>query len=143
MGTPRSALGRSQVEAERDDPWHRIAEERLRDGSRAIQYIYGRNQATGYGSGDKGHVEVSHLSASFGLPEIVSQVTQYLGDGLPASFDQAWLDYCYYYGAGAVEQDDALRDVVRKLESPPGTLAIDSVRSEEAGKRDAGREGMG
>ncbi|KAI0902949.1 hypothetical protein F4823DRAFT_620451 [Ustulina deusta] len=53
---------------------------------------------------NKGHVEVSHLSASFGLPEIVAQVTQYLGDDLPPSFDQAWLDYCYYYGAGAVEQ---------------------------------------
>ncbi|TGJ87962.1 hypothetical protein E0Z10_g855 [Xylaria hypoxylon] len=53
---------------------------------------------------NQGHVEVSHLSASFGLPEIVAQITQYLGDDLPASFDEAWLDYCYYYGAGASEQ---------------------------------------
>ncbi|KAI1365567.1 hypothetical protein F5Y08DRAFT_303531 [Xylaria arbuscula] len=51
-----------------------------------------------------GHVEVSHLSASFGLPEIVAQITQYLGDDLPEAFDQAWLDYCYYYGATAAEQ---------------------------------------
>ncbi|KAK5632767.1 hypothetical protein RRF57_008481 [Xylaria bambusicola] len=53
---------------------------------------------------NRGHVEVSHLSASFGLPEIVAQITQYMGDDLPAAFDQAWLDYCYYYGAGAAEQ---------------------------------------
>ncbi|KAI0424503.1 hypothetical protein F5Y09DRAFT_347659 [Xylaria sp. FL1042] len=53
---------------------------------------------------NQGQVVVSHLSASFGLPEIVAQITQYLGDDLPQSFDQAWLDYCYYYGAGAAEQ---------------------------------------
>ncbi|GAP84225.1 hypothetical protein SAMD00023353_0700170 [Rosellinia necatrix] len=49
-------------------------------------------------------VAVSHLSASFGLPEVVAQVAQYLGDDLPPAFDAAWLDYCYYYGAGAGEQ---------------------------------------
>ncbi|KAI1350800.1 hypothetical protein F5Y01DRAFT_325861 [Xylaria sp. FL0043] len=53
---------------------------------------------------NQGQVVVSHLSASFGLPEINAQITQYLGDDLPQSFDQAWLDYCYYYGAGAAEQ---------------------------------------
>ncbi|KAI1474538.1 hypothetical protein K445DRAFT_57331 [Daldinia sp. EC12] len=51
-----------------------------------------------------GDVAVSHLSASFGLPEIISQLTDYLGDDLPPGFEQAWLDYCYYYGAGAAEQ---------------------------------------
>ncbi|KAI8964602.1 hypothetical protein F5Y11DRAFT_355481 [Daldinia sp. FL1419] len=51
-----------------------------------------------------GDVTVSHLSASFGLPEIISQLTDYLGDDLPDGFEQAWLDYCYYYGAGAAEQ---------------------------------------
>ncbi|KAI0810164.1 hypothetical protein GGR55DRAFT_645573 [Xylaria sp. FL0064] len=53
---------------------------------------------------NQGQVVVSHLSASFGLPEINAQITQYLGDDLPQSFDQTWLDYCYYYGAGAAEQ---------------------------------------
>ncbi|KAI0446512.1 hypothetical protein F4803DRAFT_503852 [Xylaria telfairii] len=53
---------------------------------------------------NQGDVAVSHLSASFGLPEIVAQVTQYLGDDLPDAFDKAWLDYCYYYGASADEQ---------------------------------------
>lgn len=51
-----------------------------------------------------GDVDVSHLSASFGLPEIIAQLTDYLGADLPAGFESAWLDYCYYYGAGAAEQ---------------------------------------
>lgn len=51
-----------------------------------------------------GNVTVTHLSASFGLPEIISQLTDYLGDDLPTGFEQVWLDYCYYYGAGAAEQ---------------------------------------
>ncbi|KAI1812118.1 hypothetical protein GGS20DRAFT_587831 [Poronia punctata] len=53
---------------------------------------------------NKGDVAVSHLSASFGLPEIIAQITEYLGDDLPEAFDKAWLEYCYYYGAGAAEQ---------------------------------------
>ncbi|KAI0868207.1 hypothetical protein GGS24DRAFT_223969 [Hypoxylon argillaceum] len=53
---------------------------------------------------NEGVVLVSHLSASFGLPEIVAQITRYMGADLPKAFDQAWLDYCYYYGAGAAEQ---------------------------------------
>ncbi|KAI4862552.1 hypothetical protein F4820DRAFT_18785 [Hypoxylon rubiginosum] len=51
-----------------------------------------------------GSIAVSHLSASFGLPEIISQLDDYLGDDLPAAFLDAWLDYCYYYGAGSAEQ---------------------------------------
>ncbi|KAI0837064.1 hypothetical protein F5Y06DRAFT_271911 [Hypoxylon sp. FL0890] len=51
-----------------------------------------------------GSVTVSHLSASFGLPEIISQLADYLGDDLPAAFESVWLDYCYYYGASAKEQ---------------------------------------
>lgn len=53
---------------------------------------------------NQGGVAVTHLSASFGLPEVVAQITQYLGDDLPEAFDKAWLDYCYYYGATAAEQ---------------------------------------
>ncbi|OTB04785.1 hypothetical protein M426DRAFT_320376 [Hypoxylon sp. CI-4A] len=51
-----------------------------------------------------GNVTVSHLSASFGLPEIISQLADYLGDDLPVAFESAWLDYCYYYGASSAEQ---------------------------------------
>ncbi|KAI1088637.1 hypothetical protein F5B19DRAFT_413212 [Rostrohypoxylon terebratum] len=51
-----------------------------------------------------GIVDVSHLPASFGLPEIISQIADFLGDDFPKDFESVWLDYCYYYGAGAAEQ---------------------------------------
>ncbi|KAI2622418.1 hypothetical protein GGR54DRAFT_638753 [Hypoxylon sp. NC1633] len=53
---------------------------------------------------NRGSVTVSHLSASFGLPEIISQLADYLGADMPAAFESAWLDYCIYYGAGAAAQ---------------------------------------
>ncbi|RYP48877.1 hypothetical protein DL768_005301 [Monosporascus sp. mg162] len=52
-----------------------------------------------------GHVEVSHLSASFGLQEVIVQIMDHVGGGLPAGFEDAYLDYCYYYGASAAEQE--------------------------------------
>ncbi|KAI2472358.1 hypothetical protein F4781DRAFT_12686 [Annulohypoxylon bovei var. microspora] len=51
-----------------------------------------------------GSVTVSHLTASFGLPEIISQIADFLGDDFPENFESVWLDYCYYFGAGAAEQ---------------------------------------
>ncbi|KAI1334518.1 hypothetical protein F5Y15DRAFT_429352 [Xylariaceae sp. FL0016] len=51
-----------------------------------------------------GNVTVSHLTASFGLPEIIAQLIEYLGEDMPAGFVGAWDDYCYYYGASAAEQ---------------------------------------
>ena len=54
---------------------------------------------------NEGEVSVSHLSAVFGLPEVVSELMQYLGDDLPEGFEDAWLDYCYYFSAGADEQE--------------------------------------
>ncbi|KAJ5104142.1 hypothetical protein N7532_004671 [Penicillium argentinense] len=51
-----------------------------------------------------GNVSVSHLSAVFGLPEVVSEVISYFGNDLPDGFKDAWLDYCYYYRASAAEQ---------------------------------------
>lgn len=51
-----------------------------------------------------GNVSVSHLSAVFGLPEVVSETIAYFGDNLPDGFKDAWLDYCYYYHASAAEQ---------------------------------------
>ncbi|KAM0470635.1 hypothetical protein ACHAP7_009432 [Fusarium lateritium] len=53
---------------------------------------------------NKGHVDVSHLSAVFGLPEVVSELILYYGDDLPEGFKQAWLDYCYYFEATPAEQ---------------------------------------
>ncbi|KAH7417206.1 hypothetical protein BKA64DRAFT_292780 [Cadophora sp. MPI-SDFR-AT-0126] len=51
-----------------------------------------------------GYVAVSHLSAVFGLPEVVSEAIEYYGSDLPAGFKDAWLDYCYYFRASAAEQ---------------------------------------
>ncbi|ELR08730.1 hypothetical protein VC83_07391 [Pseudogymnoascus destructans] len=52
---------------------------------------------------NKGLVDVSHLSAVFGLPEVVSEPVEYYGDDLPAGFKEAWYDYCYYYAATPAE----------------------------------------
>ncbi|CEJ56042.1 hypothetical protein PMG11_02267 [Penicillium brasilianum] len=51
-----------------------------------------------------GNVSVSHLSAVFGLPEVVSEAIAYFADDIPEGFHEAWLDYCYYYHASAAEQ---------------------------------------
>ena len=51
-----------------------------------------------------GIVDVSHLSAVFGLPEIVSELIAYFGRDLPDGFAQAWLDYCYFFNAASAEQ---------------------------------------
>lgn len=52
-----------------------------------------------------GNVSVSHLSAVFGLVEVVSELIEWFGDdNLPKGFKSTWLDYCYYYGATKSEQ---------------------------------------
>ncbi|KAG9236363.1 hypothetical protein BJ875DRAFT_232723 [Amylocarpus encephaloides] len=53
---------------------------------------------------NNGIVAVSHLSAVFGLPEVVSEAIEYFGADLPTGFKDAWLDYCYYFQATAAEQ---------------------------------------
>ncbi|CAD0107860.1 unnamed protein product [Aureobasidium uvarum] len=53
---------------------------------------------------NKGVVAVSHLTAVFGLVEVIAELTTHFGDALPADFEQAWLDYCYYFGAKQAEQ---------------------------------------
>ncbi|KAI8652716.1 hypothetical protein NCS57_01336500 [Fusarium keratoplasticum] len=53
---------------------------------------------------NKGVVSISHLSAVFGLPEVVSELIEYYADDLPKGFKQAWLDYCYYFSATKEEQ---------------------------------------
>ncbi|KAK4098606.1 hypothetical protein N658DRAFT_488320 [Parathielavia hyrcaniae] len=53
---------------------------------------------------NQGVVAISHLSAVFGMPEVISELLEYWGDEAPAGFREAWLDYTYYYLAGAAEQ---------------------------------------
>lgn len=54
--------------------------------------------------GNEGNVSISHLSAVFGLPEVVSDLIEYYAEDLPEGFENAWLDYCYYYSATEAEQ---------------------------------------
>ncbi|KAI0539551.1 hypothetical protein GGR58DRAFT_464005 [Xylaria digitata] len=82
---------------------------------------------------NKGVVDVTHLSASFGLPEIVAQITHYLGDDLPASFDQAWLDYCYYYGASAAEQTARYGQAFGKLNLRQGHSRLTAYAARRSG----------
>ncbi|KAI0512968.1 hypothetical protein F5B22DRAFT_281932 [Xylaria bambusicola] len=83
---------------------------------------------------NRGHVEVSHLFASFGLPEIMAQITQYMGDDLPAAFDQAWLDYCYYYGAGAAEQRARYGSSFGSLSLKQGHSRLTAYAAKRSGK---------
>ncbi|RWA13800.1 hypothetical protein EKO27_g1303 [Xylaria grammica] len=82
---------------------------------------------------NRGHVDVTHLSASFGLPEIVAQITHYLGDDLPASFDRAWLDYCYYYGASAAEQTTRYGESFGKLNLRQGHSRLTAYAAKRLG----------
>ncbi|KAE8155065.1 hypothetical protein BDV25DRAFT_135398 [Aspergillus avenaceus] len=53
---------------------------------------------------NEGIVSISHLNAVFGMPEVVSELLEYWGDDAPHGLKDAWLDYCYYYGATKDEQ---------------------------------------
>ncbi|KAF4984868.1 hypothetical protein FZEAL_21 [Fusarium zealandicum] len=64
---------------------------------------------------NEGHVSVSHLSAVFGLPEVVSELIEYYAADLPKGFKQAWLDYCYYYSAPEAEQISRYGEAFGKL----------------------------
>lgn len=57
-----------------------------------------------------GIVVVSHLNAVFGLPELVDELLEHWGDDEDdaetiETFRSAWLDYCFYYGATAEQQE--------------------------------------
>ncbi|KAG9256549.1 uncharacterized protein F5Z01DRAFT_741921 [Emericellopsis atlantica] len=64
---------------------------------------------------NEGIVEVSHLSAVFGAPEVISEALEYWGDDAPEGFKDAWLDYCYYYSAPASEQEERYGEAFGKL----------------------------
>ncbi len=51
-----------------------------------------------------GLVEVSHLNAVFGLPEVVSELLDHWGNAAPDRLKDVWLEYCYYYSASKAEQ---------------------------------------
>ncbi|KAF3352700.1 hypothetical protein VdG1_08866 [Verticillium dahliae VDG1] len=53
---------------------------------------------------NSGNVAISHLSSVFGLVEVMAELTDHWGSDAPEGFEQAWLDYCYYYSASNAEQ---------------------------------------
>jgi hypothetical protein len=57
--------------------------------------------------GNQGNVTVSHLSGVFGVLEMIDQLIDHFGTSqrnLTQPFMDAFLDYCYYYGASKAEQ---------------------------------------
>jgi hypothetical protein len=98
--------------------WERTGNPRMRDRLLASMRTIGR-QPRGFftGSGQMNlrtgafdiatdpKVNVSHLSAAFGLPEVCAELVQLL----PApEFERAWLQYCELYNASPDEQRKAL-----------------------------------
>ncbi|KAI9373498.1 hypothetical protein BJX61DRAFT_552175 [Aspergillus egyptiacus] len=53
---------------------------------------------------NQGLVEVSHLNAVFGMPEVISELLDHWGADAPSGLRDVWLDYCYYYSASKDEQ---------------------------------------
>lgn len=53
---------------------------------------------------NKGLIGVSHLSSVFGLAEVISELIDHWGSTIPKTFEDAWYDYAYYYGATVAEQ---------------------------------------
>lgn len=52
---------------------------------------------------NNGTINVSHLSAVFGVLETLNQLFEHY-PSISKAFVDAWLDYCYYYGASKAEQ---------------------------------------
>ncbi|MBD1551275.1 Tat pathway signal sequence domain protein [Pseudomonas typographi] len=65
----------------------------------------------------RGTLQVSHLSAVFGLAEICGELIQLLPS---ARFEQAWLDYCRLYNAAPAEQQKALGAPLARLNLAQG-----------------------
>src|SRR5678816_3643987 len=62
-------------------------------------------------------LNVSHLSAAFGLPEVCAELIELLA--VP-EFERAWLLYCELYNAPAAEQKAALGEELRNLNLQQG-----------------------
>jgi hypothetical protein len=76
------------------------------------------NLATGaFAISDRNNLNVSHLSAVFGLVEVCAELIQLLD--VP-EFKRAWLDYCELYNAPAEEQTARLGQPLRGLNLQQG-----------------------
>ena len=87
---------------------------------------------------DNDRLNVSHLSAVFGLVEVCAELVQLFGE---PKFRQAWLDYCTYYNAPPAEQakrfgrplrDISLRQGHSRLTAFAARLSGDSALARRA-----------
>ncbi|KAF2714522.1 hypothetical protein K504DRAFT_456749 [Pleomassaria siparia CBS 279.74] len=53
--------------------------------------------------GNNGNITISHLSGVFGVLETIDDLIHHYAD-IPKPFVDAWIEYCYYYGATPEEQ---------------------------------------
>jgi len=121
LGTDFSGLAASWLlEWERRGPRWEEARDRLNSTTSGIAalkngFVTGSaiyNTATGTlrpplddPTNEKGVVAVSHLSSVFGFQEVVLDLLNHYGtNSTPKGFKEAYLDYGYYYSAGAAEQ---------------------------------------
>ncbi|KAF2141569.1 uncharacterized protein K452DRAFT_271171 [Aplosporella prunicola CBS 121167] len=66
---------------------------------------------------NNGVVQVSHLSAMFGLVELCAELLESFGTDTPTRFERAWLEYCRYFGAATKEQ-------IQRFDARFGTLQL-------------------
>jgi len=105
--------------------WERHGDERARDRLLGTMSGIGRlrhgfltgearfDLATGRFDASADGISVSHLSAVFGLPEIVAELIG-LDLGVP-EFDRAWLDYCRLYLASPEHQAAAVGQALQGI----------------------------
>ena len=82
---------------------------------------------------NNGVVSVSHLSAVFGQNEVIAEIFEHYGDDLPEGFEEAWLDYCYYYGATAAEQTARYGESFGNLSLKQGHSRLTAFAAEKLG----------
>ena len=82
---------------------------------------------------DSDRVNVSHLSAVFGLVEVCAELVQLFDE---PRFKQAWLDYCYFYNAPAAEQVKRFGQPLRDISLRQGHSRLTAFAAHSSG--DAG-----
>ncbi|KAI5204632.1 hypothetical protein E4T38_04565 [Aureobasidium subglaciale] len=82
---------------------------------------------------NQGVVGVSHLTAVFGLVEVIAELTTHFGDDFPADFEKAWLDYCYYFSATQAEQQARYGKAFGKLNLYQGHSRLTAYAANKLG----------
>ena len=85
-------------------------------------------------------VNVSHLSAAFGLPEVCAELIELLA--IP-EFEQAWVQYCVLYNASAEQQRAETGRELRQIELAARALAADGVRCAHEARSATRAPGLG